>query len=314
MMSKGDTPWDPAELPRLRSDLAGLTEDMDRWGYCIIENALTSDGLDRVSHRLREQAREEKALGLGTTYQADPEGEHNNQWLYALVNKGREFWDLPMHPTMRALARHVLGEAHMLSAYDSHITYPSNQQMALHTDQWWMPQPVLPGERHWRVGDMGRGSPQTGEPSIADRPIAPPMVLNVMWMLCDFTDENGATRMVPGSHLSGMQPDAARDDYPTVVIEAPAGTALAWEGRTWHAAGLNRTRDPRYGVVTLYAAPCVRQLCNFPYALRPEVKAQMPEELLALLGLRPWESYGMTDDPIASIALGGEDVLGRLGD
>ncbi len=305
--------WDKNQLPCLATDVATLNADMARWGYCVIDKALPEAVLGSVRRRLNNQADAEKAAGMNTRYQAEAEGDDANQWVYNLVNKGAEFLSLPMNPTVQMVSRAVLGQALMLSSFDAHITYPSNKEMPLHTDQWWMPQPAMPGEPHWRVGDMGRQSPASGRPIPADRPIAPPMVVNVMWMLSDFSAENGATRLVPGSHLSGLQPEAS-GSYESVIIEAPAGTALAWEGRTWHAAGRNVTNQPRFGVVTLFAVPIVRQLTNFTYSLKPDVQATLPKEMIDLLGFKPWEGYGLTDDSNADFARPASEVAGRLGD
>ena len=305
--------WDKDQLPRPESDVAALNADMARWGYCLIDQALTEAARMAVRQRLDNQAGAERAAGMNTRYQAEAEGDDVNQWVYNLVNKGEEFLPLPMNPTVQAISRAVLGQVLLLSSFDAHITYPSNKEMPLHTDQWWMPQPSMPGEPHWRVGDMGRKSPASGRPVPADHPIAPPMVVNVMWMLSDFTVDNGATRLVPGSHLSGLQPEPS-GRYDSVIIGAPAGTALAWEGRTWHAAGQNVTNQPRYGVVTLFAVPIVRQLTNFTYSLKPDVQAKLPGEMIELLGFKPWEGYGLTDDSNADFALPASQIAGRLGD
>tara|TARA_Y100001934_G_scaffold252712_1_gene317027 strand:+ start:6950 stop:7879 length:930 start_codon:yes stop_codon:yes gene_type:complete len=298
-------------LPSPTDDFKTLTNDLDQHGYCLVADALSAEQLDKIRERLAEQALAERQLDLNTRYQAEAEGDDVNQWIYNLINKGEEFWTLPRHATVQALARHVLGQEMLLSSFDAHITYPNNKQMPMHTDQWWMPQPALPTEQHWRVGDMGRQSPEIGDPVPASRPIAPPMVVNVMWMLNEFTADNGATRIVPGSHLSGLQPDPERD-YDPVVVAAPAGTALLWEGRTWHAAGLNVGNTARYGAVTLFAVPIVRQLTNFTYGTRPEVRPELPDDLLDLMGFQPWEGYGLTDDSNAAIARPGTEVPGRL--
>ena len=223
--------------------------------------------------------------------------------MYQLLAKGDEFQALALHPTARALAGHVLGADHILSSVDAHITHPGNKAMALHLDQWWMPQPTAPGIPHVRQGDLTRASGPYGEPTPGDGPISPPMVCNMMWMANDFTAENGATRVVPRSHLSGCQPDPARTDYGEIPIEAPAGSVLVWEGRTWHAAGLNVSDHPRYGVVTYFCAPIIRSLGNLTYGMRSETRDAMGPDLLKLAGFTPWNSYGMTDDPYADVAL-----------
>ena len=153
----------------------------------------------------------------------------------------------------------------------------------------------------------------TADPPPGDGPSSPPMVCNMMWMANDFTAENGATRVVPRSHLSGCQPDPARTDYGEIPIEAPAGSVLVWEGRTWHAAGLNVSDHPRYGVVTYFCAPIIRSLGNLTYGMRSETRDAMGPDLLKLAGFTPWNSYGMTDDPYADVARAGDDTAGRLG-
>ena len=131
----------------------------------------------------------------------------------------------------------------------------------------------------------------------------------------DFTEENGATRLVPGSHLSGLDPDPATPHrVPTVVAEAPSGTALAWDGRTWHAAGINRARAPRYGVQTSFCGPQFRQMENYTLGTRPEVLAELTPEEKALLGFRIWSGYGNTGDAGAGFAEPGTRAVGELRD
>ncbi|NDH84046.1 MAG: hypothetical protein EBY65_04000, partial [Acidimicrobiia bacterium] len=259
-----------------------------------------------------EQAAAERARALDYHYQAEAEGDDVNQWVYQLINKGEEFQNLALHPTARALATHILGAEHILSSLDAHITHPGNKTMPLHADQWWMPQPVAPGTPHGRQGDMTRETGPFGEPTRATVPINPPLVANMMWMANDFTVANGATRIVPGSHLSGCLPDPERTDYGEIPIEAPAGSVLVWEGRTWHAAGLNTADHPRYGVVTYFCGPIIRSLGNLTYGMRTEVRESMSQELATLCGFTPWSSYGMTDHPSAMVASPGDETAGRL--
>ena len=78
--------------------------------------------------------------------------------------------------------------------------------------------------------------------------IAPAVVVNVMWMLVDFTAENGGTRLVPRSHLTGRHPDKGLDkDVEPIAAEGPAGTAMVFDGRMWHGTGANVSDGPRLG-------------------------------------------------------------------
>lgn len=299
-------------LPEPTTDLDRHKADLDEFGYCIVADALSAEQATALKERIGAQAAAERDRDLDFHYPADGDDDVN-QWVYQLLAKGDEFQALALHPTARALAGHVLGADHILSSVDAHITHPGNKTMALHLDQWWMPQPTAPGIPHVRQGDLTRTSGPYGEPTPGDGPISPPMVCNMMWMANDFTAENGATRVVPRSHLSGCQPDPARTDYGEIPIEAPAGSVLVWEGRTWHAAGLNVSDHPRYGVVTYFCAPIIRSLGNLTYGMRSETRDAMGPDLLKLAGFTPWNSYGMTDDPYADVARAGDDTAGRLG-
>ena len=298
-------------LPEPTTDQASQIADLDEFGYCIIADALSPDDASALRERISAQARAERSQDLNFRYPAEAEGDDVNQWVYQLINKGDEFQQLALQPAARALATYLLGADHLLSSLDAHITYPGNKSMPLHADQWWMPQPTAPGTPHGRQGDLTRTSGPYGEPTPATVPITPPLAMNMMWMASDFTIANGATRIVPGSHLSGCLPDPSRL-YPAVPIEAPAGSVLVWEGRTWHAAGLNTADHPRFGIVTYYCAPIMRGLANLTYGMRSEIRDTMSPELLTLCGFTPWNSYGMTDDPDTTVARSGDETAGRL--
>ena len=128
--------------------------------------------------------------------------------------------------------------------------------------------------------------------------IAPAFVCNTMWMLDDFREDNGATIVVPGSHLFGRQPDPELDaDANWISAEAPAGSAVIFEGRTWHSTGANRSDQPRLGLTTNFCAPQFRQQENLQLGTDPRILASASEELLALLGFKPWYGYGSIDSP-----------------
>jgi len=298
-------------LPQATQDIAQLCADLDTFGYCIAKDVIDPQTVAAVRQRLSAQAAGERAQALDHPFPAEADGDHVNQWVYLLHNKGEIFRELALHPTARALATHVLGADHLLSAIDSHITYPDNKPMPLHTDQWWVPQPEMPGVPHNRQGDIVRGDGPFGEPVKADRAIAGPFVLNMMWMISDFTIENGATRLVPGSHLSGVQPSGEpRPDE--VQPEGTAGSAVIWEGRMWHGSGVNTGDSPRFGLTTFFSAPVIRSLTNMTYGTRPEVFDDLDDEMKRLLGFAPWNGWGATDEPNAAFARPGVETVGEV--
>jgi len=118
--------------------------------------------------------------------------------------------------------------------------------------------------------------------------------IGVMWALDDFTEDNGATRVVPGSHrflrswhLPGLS------GWEAAVM--PRGSALFYLGSTWHGAGANRSDAPRMGLINTYSLGWLRQEANLYLEVPPAVAARFGPRLRALLGYTP---HGAGDDLI----------------
>jgi ectoine hydroxylase-related dioxygenase (phytanoyl-CoA dioxygenase family) len=108
-------------------------------------------------------------------------------------------------------------------------------------------------------------------------------VINSMWALDDFTEANGATRLVPGSHRwePDRQPDPATE---TVAAEMPAGSVMLYLGNLWHGGGANRTDQPRLGVILEYVVSWLRPQENHCLAVPRDVAATLSPRLQELLG------------------------------
>ena len=288
------------DLPTVTDDRDRLTDDLDRHGYCLVESLLSEPQRLDIRDTLRLISD-----GGGSPRENPPDTRpwtlhDGEEWLVLMIGEHR-LDHLVLHPSALGLARHLLGEYFQLSGFSSHILHPGNEMMDLHTDQWWMPQPMMPGEKTIKSGDITRQHQPHGWPAAATRPINPAVVLNYMWAITAFTADNGATQVVPGSHLSGLHPDPTKA-YDVVDAEVPAGGAVVWDARTWHGSGRNRGNAARIGITTTYCGPQFRQLRNFTCALPPTVQASLSDELRALLGFKLWESYGATDDDVAQFA------------
>ena len=108
------------------------------------------------------------------------------------------------------------------------------------------------------------------------------VVVNSMWALDDFTEANGATRIVVGSHRwVGEQPDA---NTVTIPAEMPAGSVLFYLGTLWHGGGANTTDQARLGVAIEYASSWVRPQENHFLGVPMATVRQLPERLQELLG------------------------------
>ena len=303
----------------LTEDLAQAKADLDAFGYCLIGNALTGSDLDAARTRLREQAQAERELGLafedsGPAQQfVDEQGRPLpdaftsarggvNQRLWSLVNKGQCFRDMVVHPLVDELAGHVLGRHFLLSTLSANIARSGGVRMGLHTDQWWMPQPYRPEGPRQPVSEIPRRPTDVmihPDPTLG---IAPAVVVNTMWMLSDFTAENGATELVPGTHLSGAQPDpdpTQQATYPIIQAEAPAGSLMVFDGRIWHGTGANTGGPERLGVLATFCGPQCRQQENQTLGVDRQVLADASPKLLERLGFMVWQAYGRLESPAA---------------
>jgi ectoine hydroxylase-related dioxygenase (phytanoyl-CoA dioxygenase family) len=122
----------------------------------------------------------------------------------------------------------------------------------------------------------------------------PNMVLASMWAVSAFTEANGGTHLVPGSHRWDAS-RVARDEE-VVAAEMPAGSVLLWMGGTLHGAGANRTEDEwRYGVFLSYSLGWLRQEENQYLDTPPEVARTFPKPLRKLIGYGMHASLGYTD-------------------
>lgn len=237
------------DLQRLPSDasVADVVGALGERGYALVERLLSP----------AEVAAKREALGevLART----PTGRNSfegyaTQRVYALFGKTRAFDDVALHPLLTGVLDEVLGHHQFSAPVAIHIG-PGEKAQVLHRDEDIYPLP---------------------------RP-HPPVVLNTMWALCDFTEANGATRLVPGSNAwedSGRRP--AEDE--AVDAEMPAGSVLFYVGNLWHGGGANRTDQPRLGVILEFVVSWLRAQETHLLAVPRDVAGQLPERLQELLG------------------------------
>jgi ectoine hydroxylase-related dioxygenase (phytanoyl-CoA dioxygenase family) len=246
----------------LTADRKQAEADLDEHGYCLLEGALAPDQLAEIRARIVELAEQEVRDGTDYVYE-----NGCNQRIWTLLNKGDCFVDLAQHPLVSGLMEKLLGFGYLLSNIDANIAGPGGPPMFLHADQSFVPPP-------W--------------PDY-------PLVANAMWMLDDFTPENGGTRVVPGSHRKGYGPMPTTDDSQSVPVCGPAGTAMVFEGRLWHQTGANVTADERrHGILAYYCRPFMRTQESWHLSIDPAVLERRPE-LRPLLGYELYLSLGMID-------------------
>lgn len=253
-------------LPEITTDLAQAKRDLDEYGLALLGDALNPDELRAARQRLVEQARGEAEGGNDTRDgSGDVRRRGPNQRVWNLINKGEIFRNIAVSPRVLELCRHMLGNDILLSSMTANIANKGGVPQAIHTDQ-----DYIPVETTY------------------------PMVCDVAWMLVDFTDENGATRVIPGSHRWGRIPQRGHE-VETIAATGPAGTALVFDGRLWHGAGANRTDASRHALFTYFCRAFVRQQENLTVSVAPEVIERCSKELLALMGFQVWHTLGMVE-------------------
>jgi ectoine hydroxylase-related dioxygenase (phytanoyl-CoA dioxygenase family) len=215
-------------------------------GYVIVPDALGPAAVAAARDDLRG------VLARTPTGRNSFEG-FSTRRVYALFAKTRTFDAAATDPLLLGVLDRVLGH-YQLSAPVAIEIGPGEVAQTLHRDEGVYPLP----EPH------------------------PPVVVNSIWPLDDFTEENGATRVIPGSHRwePGRVP-AAED---TVVAVMPAGSAMVYLGNLWHSGGANRTDRPRLGVILEYVSAWLRPQENHCLAVPRDVARTLPERLQELLG------------------------------
>ena len=126
----------------------------------------------------------------------------------------------------------------------------------------------------------------------------PPTQLATMWAGTDFTADNGATMIVPGSHLWEEDRDAREDE--AVTAEMPVGSVLMYTSGTLHGGGANRSSHARTGVAVQYSLGWLRQEENLHLEIPPSVAKNLSERLQGLVGYEfgaPYLGFVHGDDP-----------------
>ncbi|MEM7533120.1 MAG: phytanoyl-CoA dioxygenase family protein [Chloroflexota bacterium] len=320
------------DLPQPTTDMTQAKADIDQFGFCFIKDALSPEQTAALRTRLVEQAQAEQTQGV-----AYRDGAPNQNWgsfrgkdgalrkdafkqasggpnqrLWMLINKGNQFLELLSHAQMREVIDHVLGDDYLLSSFTANIANPGGVPMKLHTDQWWMPLPIRREPNPVPAGSLSRQKSNWVEPAPPNL-IAPVVAVNIMWMLNDFTEENGGTRLVPGSHLSGRRPDHPEDaNVESIAAAGPAGTAMVFDGRIWHGTGANVSDGPRLGVLTTFCGPQFRPQENFTLGTKQAVLDEASPDLLALLGFKVWNAYGRLENPVTEFVSRDDELTGEL--
>lgn len=193
-------------------------QELDEQGYLPLPGLMTAQQVRAIRARVEQLIAAEGDQAGGELNQ-----EAGTHRLANLADKDPLFDICHSHPRVLAAMNHVLKGDFKLSSLNGRAALPGQGGQAFHAD--------------WSGGV---------DPSDFQ-------VCNSIWLLVDFTEENGATRVVPGSHNTGQHPQDALDDpmaaHPDeILLTGSAGTVVIFNSHLWHAGTVNHTQTPRYAL------------------------------------------------------------------
>ena len=226
---------------------------LDEDGYLILSNMLSDAQIRALADCLDELLEEE-----GDEAGIEVHQEEGTARLANLVNKDPMFEICFRHPRLLAAIVHVLGPELKLNSLNSRAALPNAGLQGLHSD--WS-SPVAPGDYY---------------------------ICNSGWLLDDFTAENGATRIVPGSHRSEKRPqDELADPVSTqpdeIQVLAPAGSVLVFNSHLWHGGALNKTTAPRRVIHSAFCRRDQNPQTNQRQYLRTETRDRLSDAAKCVL-------------------------------
>ncbi len=219
-------------------------------GYTIVEDAFPTELADELRADLERLEADAGVRPAGNLF------EGAATWrIYNLLAHGPLYAPIPTWPTVLPVVESVLDDGCLVSSLSSIAIGPGETAQPIHADDQLMPLP---------------------RPHVAT-------VCNSMWALTDFTEANGATRLVPGSHRADHAPRYG-EHYDSIPAEMAKGSVLIWHGSLWHGGGANTTDRRRYGIAMNYCAGWVRQQENQQLGLPLDVVRTFPPRLQELCG------------------------------
>jgi ectoine hydroxylase-related dioxygenase (phytanoyl-CoA dioxygenase family) len=243
----------PATVPSMRTlsadEVAAHVERIAEQGFSVIEDAIEPDLVDELVEALERLETDLSVVPADNSFEG-----HNTVRIYNLLVHSEVFARVPVHDNVLPVVERVLDPGCLLSSLSSIAIGPDETPQPIHADDQLIPLP----KPH------------------------PPVVCNTMWALTDFTEANGATRLVPGTHLRDS-PDFGRH-YDSIPAVMPKGSVLVWHGSLWHGGGANTTAERRVGLACNYCAGYIRQQENQQLGIPRAVARRFDDRLARLCG------------------------------
>lgn len=247
-------------LPAPTASIETAKADLDRAGYAILTGVLSADQVRTARRVLTSEIAREEALDEDRVRRFFVDPDSKNRRLYRLPDRHPLFREILEHAVALELTKHILGptilnESYLLHSADCNVTRPGSGAQLIHTDS---------------------------STNLQTKPFQSRFI----WCIDSFEVENGATRVVPGSHRWNDRIDmSGATYYESVPAEAPPGALIVYTDMLLHGTGANISTDRERASVNVgYCPPWCRPLVNFPLALDPKIMADTSRTLRQLLG------------------------------
>jgi ectoine hydroxylase-related dioxygenase (phytanoyl-CoA dioxygenase family) len=254
-------------------------------GYTIVADVLAPAEADTLRADLERIEHEQRIVPGNNPFEG-----YKTVRIYNLLARGECYASIPVAPQVLPIVEGVLDRGCLVSSLSSIAIGPGERAQMLHADD----QVIALPRPH------------------------PPLVCNTMWALTDFTAENGATRIVPGSHRAPRCPNPAGDEEAeagAIPAEMTKGSVLIWNGSLWHGGGANRTQQRRVGIAMNYCAGFIRQQENQQLGIPREIVRTFSPRLKELVGYGVYRGLiGHIDKHSPMGLLGDDDGLKTIWD
>ena len=237
--------------PATRADV----EHVIKHGYVILPNCFTKEEA--------KEARDEIQRLLGETPLGgrNPfEGLSTNR-IYSLLNKSRVFDKFAILPRVLALNDYFLDQNYLLTAFHTISINPGEKAQRLHHDDGYIQVP---------------------------RPRAP-FGSAIMVAFDEYTEANGATRIIPGSHAWGADRAGAPEE--TIPALVPEGGVVYFISTLIHGGGANHSDQPRQSATVQYCQPYIRPIENQILAVDPRKLPGIHPKIVDLMGYKTMEPF-----------------------
>lgn len=223
-------------------------EAVERDGYVIVERLIPEETLTRIKEDLIPQFEHDSGRNNFEGFKT--------QRLYAFFEKSLACNPLVEHPLILGCLDRLFEPNYLLSQLQAINILPGEAQQPLHHD-----------DLFYRVPRPRR-----------------PLGAATIWAIDPFTEENGATVVIPRSHLWGDRQPSDDDLQHQVPLVMPAGSVVFFVGTLWHGGGANRSDHARLCVSAQYCEPWCRTQENYSLSLSKETVKQCSEAIQAMLG------------------------------